>query len=186
MTDVKGEDATQADRTVAKDRANLKKRQRDLRTVLSIVGKCVSQGHYDAVVRHSTSMQWIFDMLRCDYDIQQKGIHFFNILDMKYDSSKLTPIAFYNQYRNLITNNLSRKNHVIKYKNNWSLPNDENNRGHFQGRCKYAPTHRGRGGKPKADKPEVDNKNPQDCDKIELLFTLCILSYISHSMHLIL
>ena len=54
LTDVKGEDATQADRTVAKDRANLKKRQRDLRTVLSIVGKCVSQGHYDAVVRHST------------------------------------------------------------------------------------------------------------------------------------
>ena len=84
LTEVKGEDATQADRTGAIDAANLKKRQRDLRTVLSIVGKCVSQGHYEAVVRHSTSMKWIFDTLRCDYDIQQKGIHFLNILDLKY------------------------------------------------------------------------------------------------------
>jgi len=125
LTEVKGEDANQPGRTTAKDNANLKKRQRDLRTVLSIVGKCVSQGHYDAVVRHSTSMQWIFNMLRCDYDIQQKGIHFFNILDLKYDSSKSTPIAFFNQYRNLITNNLSRKNDVIKYKNNLKLTNDE-------------------------------------------------------------
>ena len=38
-------------------------------------------------------------------------------------------------------------------------------RGHFQERSKYAPTHRGRRGKPKADKPEVDNKNPQDCER---------------------
>ena len=48
----------------------------NLRTVLSIVGKCVSEGHYDSVVRHSTSLKWIFDMLRSDYDIQSKGVHF--------------------------------------------------------------------------------------------------------------
>ena len=29
--------------------ANLKLRVKDLRTVLTIVGKCVAQGHYDAV-----------------------------------------------------------------------------------------------------------------------------------------
>ena len=57
LTKVKGEDATQADRTGAIDAANLKRRQGDLRTVLSIVGKCVSQGHYDAVAHHSTSMK---------------------------------------------------------------------------------------------------------------------------------
>ena len=96
LTEVKGADARQLDRS--KDAANLKLRVKDLRTVLSIVGKCVSQGHYDAVVRHSTSMKSIYDMLRCDYDIQQKGIHFLNILDLKYDASKMTPISFYNQY----------------------------------------------------------------------------------------
>ena len=31
-----------------------------LRTVLSIVGKCVSEGHYSSVIRHSTSLSWIY------------------------------------------------------------------------------------------------------------------------------
>jgi hypothetical protein len=50
LTEVIGEDARQLDRS--KDTANLKLRVKDLRTVLSIVGKCVSQGHYDAVAEH--------------------------------------------------------------------------------------------------------------------------------------
>ena len=86
-------------------------------TVLSIIGKCVSQGHYNSVIRHSTSLQWIYDMLRSDYDIQKKGIHFFNIMELKYDSTKMTPISFYNQYRTLVSNNLGRKNDKVKYKN---------------------------------------------------------------------
>merc|ERR1719318_884834 len=73
LADVKG------GRTAAQNTAQLKIRQRQLRTVLSIVGKCVSLGHYDSVMRNSTSMQWIYDMLRNDYDIQKKGIHFFNL-----------------------------------------------------------------------------------------------------------
>ena len=116
LEELKGEDLTRPARTAGSDAAKLKERVRDLRTVLSIVGKCVSQGHYEVVVRHSTSMQSIFNNLRCDYDIQQKGIHFLNILDVKYDSTKSTPIAFYNQYRTLISNNLSRSNDTIKYK----------------------------------------------------------------------
>ena len=64
-------------------------------------------------------------MLRCDYDIQQKGIHFCNILNLQYDSAKVTPIAFYNQYRTMITNNLSRRNDVIKFKDNLTLVQDE-------------------------------------------------------------
>ena len=63
------------DRDATKDVEVLKKRQKDLRTVLSIIGKCVSQGHYNMVVRHSTSLEGIYSMLRTDYDIQAKGIH---------------------------------------------------------------------------------------------------------------
>ena len=96
-----------------------------LRTVLSIVGKCVSEGHYNAVVRHSTSLQWIYNMLRCDYDIQNKGVHFFNILDAKYDPAKMTPIAFYNSYRTLISNNLAKTGDTIKFKDNQVLIEDE-------------------------------------------------------------
>ena len=46
----------------------LKRRQKDLRTVLS-----------NTMVRHSTGIKWIYSMLRSDYDIQQKNIHFFSL-----------------------------------------------------------------------------------------------------------
>ena len=124
LVGVKGEDVV-VGRTLAQNTAQLKIRQRQLRTVLSIVGKCVSLGHYDAVMRNSTSMQWIYDMLRNDYDIQKKGIHFFNLLDLKYDATKLTPVAFYNQYRTLITSNLAKNGDVIKYKDGFVLQQDE-------------------------------------------------------------
>ena len=35
----------------------------NLRTVLSIIGKCVSEGHYNTVVKHSTSLTWIYERL---------------------------------------------------------------------------------------------------------------------------
>ena len=96
-----------------------------LRTVLSIIGKCVSEGHYNSVVRHATSLEWIYNSLRCDYDIQQKGVHFLNILDVKYNPSTATPISFYNEYRTVIVNNLAKTGDVIKYKNNQRLEQDE-------------------------------------------------------------
>ena len=70
-------------------------------------------------------IKWIYDMLRSDYDIQQKGIHFFNLLDVKYDQSKMTPVAFYNQYRTIVSNNLAKTGDVLKYKNNEQLTQDE-------------------------------------------------------------
>ena len=103
----------------------LRKRNRGLRTFLSIVAKCVSQGHYSSVIRHSTSFDNICNSLRQDYDIQKKGIHFFNILELKYDEDKMTPMSFYNQYRNIICNNLGKTGEVLKYKNNEILQNDE-------------------------------------------------------------
>ena len=84
-------------------------------------------GHYDAVVRHATSKQWVYDILRLDYDIQQKGINFFNILDLQYDETIVTPIAFYNQYRIMarVTNIFARRRvNVIKH-NNLRLQKDE-------------------------------------------------------------
>ena len=97
----------------------------NLRTVLAIVGKCVSEGHYNSVVRHSTSLQWIYDTIRSDYNIQTKGIHFLNVIDLNYDSEIHTPVSFYNEYRTLVVNNLARAGDVLKYKNNENLENDE-------------------------------------------------------------
>ena len=83
--------------------AFLKNIRKNLRTALSIVGNCVSQGHNNSVVRHSTSLEWIYKTLWSDYNIRQKGILFFNIIEIKY-SANTTPVAFYNQYRTIVLN----------------------------------------------------------------------------------
>ena len=105
--------------------AKLRSVRTKLRTVLSIIGKCVSEGHYNPVIRHATSIQWIYESLRADYDIKQKGIHFFNILDVKYEPNTDTPVSFYNKYRTIIVNNLSKTGDIIKYKNDGPLGEDE-------------------------------------------------------------
>ena len=121
----------QAGRIITEDEAlatndeRLDSLRTSLRTVLSIVGKCVSEGHYNSVIRHSTSLKWIYDMLKSDYDIQNKGVHFFNILEVKYNAVKHTPVAFYNMYRTVIANNLAKRGEVLKYKNNEELTHDE-------------------------------------------------------------
>ena len=126
---LKAEDILQADAAANRSEAQaeaaneefLRNLRKNLRTTLSIIGKCVSQGHYNSVIRHSTSLEWIMNMLRSDYDIQQKGIHFFNILDVKYVANSTTPVAFYNQYRTVISNNLAKAGDVIKYKDGEEL-----------------------------------------------------------------
>ena len=119
-----GENITEDEALEANDE-KLDKIRTSLRTVLSIIGKCVSEGHYTSVIKHSTSLTWIYNMLRSDYDIQNKGVHFFNILEIKYDPAKHTPVAFYNLYRTIISNNLAKRGDSIKYKNNEVLENDE-------------------------------------------------------------
>ena len=65
-----------------------------LRTLLAIVGKCVTEGHYNSVIRHSTSLNWIYEMIKSDYDIQSKGIHFFHITEIKFDTEKVHRLPF--------------------------------------------------------------------------------------------
>ena len=114
-----------ADEAIIANDEKLDNIRTSLRTVLSIVGKCVCEGHYTSVIKHSTSLRWIYNMLRCDYDIQNKGVHFFNVLEVKYNSSKHTPISFYNLYRTIISNNLAKRGDTLNYKNNKVLEMDE-------------------------------------------------------------
>ena len=55
--------------TAASRAAKLRTVRTKLRTALAIIGKCVSGGHYNNVIRHSTSLEWIYQTLRSDYDI---------------------------------------------------------------------------------------------------------------------
>ena len=73
----------------------LDKRRRLCKTFLSQVAKCVSENHYTTVMRQATSLQWIYTKIREDYDILQRGIHFLNILDIKYDPATMTPATYH-------------------------------------------------------------------------------------------
>lgn len=99
--------------------------RRDLRQFIVIVAKYIHQDYYNPIIRHSTSLEWIFKKIREDFDIQQQGIHFLNLLDLSYDATgQTTPIGFYNQYRSMVIGNLAKKDTKIQWKNE-TLKEDE-------------------------------------------------------------
>ena len=99
--------------------------RRELRQFICIVAKYVHQDHYNPIVRHSTSLKWIYAKIREDHNIMQAGIHFFNIMDLQYDITEQTScIGFYNQYRSMIMGNLAKKDEKIEWKNE-TLTEDE-------------------------------------------------------------
>ena len=92
----------------------LAKRRRELRTFIGLIAKVAAKNMYAAIVRHSTSMQWVYDRIREEYDIQTKGIHFLNIIDLQYDPETKTPAGFYNKYHTVILNNIGRTGEVVQ------------------------------------------------------------------------
>ena len=65
---------------------------------LSHVSNCVSINYYTTVLRHVTSLQWIFDKVTQDYDIVNCGIHFMNLSRIEYDPENMTLAGFYQLY----------------------------------------------------------------------------------------
>ena len=99
--------------------------RRELRQFLTIIAKLIHEDYYHPIIRHSTSLDWIYTRLRQDLNIQQKGIHFMNIIDMKFDiTEQTTPIGFYNNYRSLIMGNLGKKGDKILWQDS-TLAQDE-------------------------------------------------------------
>ena len=103
----------------------LQERQRQLRTFLSQIAGCVSIEHYATIMRHATSLQWIYNKIRQDYDIQTQGVHFLNIIDIKYDAASMTPVGFYHRYRTAIINNCARRNEIIHWNEGRAQAADE-------------------------------------------------------------
>ena len=99
--------------------------RRELRQFITIIAKYVHQDYYNPIIRHSSSLKWIYTKIRQDYNIEQKGIFFLNILDLKWDpTAQTTPIGFYNQYRSMIIGNLAKRGDVVEWKNE-TLKEDE-------------------------------------------------------------
>ena len=102
--------------------------RRELRQFISIVAKYCHQDYYNPLMKHSTSLEWIYERLRQDNKIEYKGIHFMNIIDLKWDpTGQTTAVAFYNQYRSMIIGNLAKKHDVIEWKNETLKEDDKLN-----------------------------------------------------------
>ena len=92
-------DATLATRQ-QKDEQSVKKLKdirRLLRVFISLIAKCVTENQYLRITRQCTSLESVYTLLRKDYDIETRGIHFLNIIDLDYDSATMTPIGFHDQ-----------------------------------------------------------------------------------------
>ena len=92
----------------------LKEIRRLLRIFISLVAKCVTKNQYNRITRQCTSLKSIYVILRKDYDIETRGIHFLNIIDLKYDDATMTPTGFHDQVRMVVTNNLAAGEKVGK------------------------------------------------------------------------
>merc|ERR1711867_67122 len=116
-----------AQNRAAKQRELLAKRRRELRTSIGQVAKSASKNMYAGIVRHATSLNWIYNKIREDYDIQTKGIYYLNIVDVTYDPETKTPAGFYHKYRTVILNNIGRRGETIHWypERNQELPADE-------------------------------------------------------------
>ena len=98
--------------------AQLTKHRKQLRSFITLISERVHEDYYNPIHRHSTSLQWIYDKVRQDYDLEQQGIHFLQIIDLKWDPTDgETPIGFYNRYRSLVIGNLKLRGTRIDWKN---------------------------------------------------------------------
>ena len=97
------------------DNKRLSKRQRDLATMLSIIGRKVDQYDHDDVVNCSTDLQSIWFMIELVYDIGRKGIHFLELEKLKFEKGD-SPIKFYKKIYHHVLDNLYKKEDALKYK----------------------------------------------------------------------
>ena len=105
------------------DNKRLCKRQRDLATMLSIIGRKVDQYDHDDVVNSSTDLQTIWYMIELVYDIGRKGVHFLELEKLKIEKGD-SPMKFYKKIYHHVMDNLYKKDDALKYKG-VSMESDE-------------------------------------------------------------
>ena len=105
------------------DAKRLSKRQRDLSTMLSIIGRKVDQYDHDDVVNGSVDLQTIWYMIELVYDIGRKGVHFLELEKLKYEKGE-SPVKFYKKIYHHVLDNLYKKDDSLKYKSS-KMESDE-------------------------------------------------------------
>ena len=113
-TEVPAADATNVATVTARDKL-LAKRRRDLNTMLSIIARKVDQYDFDDVMKCSTSVGSIWEMIELVYDIGRKGVHFLQLGQIKYESGE-SPVKYYKKIYHHFMDNLYKNGDVLEYK----------------------------------------------------------------------
>ena len=101
------------------------KRRRQCQVFISLVAKCVSENHYLEITRNATSLTWVFNLIKKDYDLRVTGIDFLSLADIKYDPDTLTPAAYFQKVKSHIMANTARAGQTIQHENNRIQAADE-------------------------------------------------------------
>ena len=119
-------DDNDKDATAARNPARLATRRTQLATVLSIIASISDTSQYDDIMMRSTGINWIWNLIETDADIQKKGRHFLKLDSIVYPANETeTPIAFYKRLRAHFTDNLRKQGELVKSKNSQPLDQDE-------------------------------------------------------------
>ena len=76
-------------------------------------------------MRHVTSLQWIFNIIKQDYDIKTLGINFISLSKITYDFKNKTSVGFYQRHRAHILQNAVLTGDVINWNNDRAHAADE-------------------------------------------------------------
>lgn len=81
---------------------------------VSLVEKCVSENYYLEIIRHAMSLNWVFQLIKRDYDLKVTGIDF-NLVDIKYEADTMTHAANFQKVKAHITANMARAGQIIQH-----------------------------------------------------------------------
>ena len=100
-------------------------RQTQLETFLSIIASICHSSQYDDVMQRSTSVEWIWNLIESDYDIQKTGRHFLKIDEISFKKGTESHNAYYKRLRSHFSDNLRKTGEKQKSKNDTALTEDE-------------------------------------------------------------
>ena len=103
-----------ADPTHAQWEAVTNKRRQQCKVFVSLVEKCVSENHYLEIIRHAMSLNWVFQLIKRDYDLKVTGIDF-NLVDIKYEADTMTHSAYFQKVKAHIMANMARAGQIIQH-----------------------------------------------------------------------
>ena len=104
----------------------LSNRRKQLNTTLSHIAGVVNSSMFRSVMRKSTSVASIWEMIETDYDIEKQGRHFLKLDQVHYNPAGAETInAFYRRLRDFFEDNLRKAGEKIKSKKDKVIEVDE-------------------------------------------------------------